>query len=54
LTPDISCGIILCVEIEKTCPFVRTERGHKGTRVISTRKNTSLPYKNSNIKRKSE
>jgi len=37
--------MISCVEIEKTCPFVRTGKGHKGLREISTVKNISLPYK---------
>ncbi len=36
LTPDMTCAIIGCVEIEKTCPFVRTGKGHKGLREIST------------------
>jgi len=31
--------MIYGVEIEKTCPFVRTGKGHKGLREISTEKN---------------
>jgi len=38
LTQNLSCAIIISVEIEKTCSLVRTGRNYKGSGKISTRR----------------
>jgi len=54
LNLNFLCASIIHVEIEETCPVARTGRDHKGSGKISIRKKYVLPYKKSNIKRKSE
>jgi hypothetical protein len=44
LTANLSCGIIVDVEIEETCPLVKIGRDHKGRGKFQQIKNKSLPY----------
>jgi hypothetical protein len=43
LTPNLSCAIINCVEIEVICPLLKRGKNHKGLGKISTSKNCIPP-----------